>query len=1672
MAAGLFSQFFLLTWKNILLQRRKICVTVFEIILPLVFPVFLIIIRNIADYKPETMNATTFNEESIYSVYMDKVLYVPNTTVIEGLMNNTKKVVKGFANEEDLMNYLQQSNKDNTDYWDTGIVFDPPPSYVSDLPEDITYTIRMRGQWDTEDQYADKSFNPGPAYDWRNDYKVGFLFIKYCLDTAIMEYFNSSVSLPDIKLQRMPYPPYVRNPAANFIRLSIAITTVIGLILPALQLTKEIVYDREKKLKETMRMMGLSSFVYWFSWFFKGFIYLIITFAIVVLILQAGPNKMFEFSDSSLLFFFYLSYAVSVVSYCFLFSTFFNKANTSSYFAGFFFFVTIIPNFALDSKFSDMTKSTKMAICLLNNMAMAFGFTSASEYETKGTGVRWNTFTKPPTVDGDFSFGDTILMLWVDSAIYLLITWYIDGVRPGEYGVPQPFYFPFTKTYWFGGKQIRTTSHQDVEHSPKYFEKEPSGLEIGISMRHLRKVYTAGLKETVAVKDMSLNIFQGQITALLGHNGAGKTTTMSMLTGFIPSTSGSARVNGYDINDDISSVRESLGMCPQHDILFDSLTVKEHLEFYYKLKGCNKAKMKEDIKNTLRIFKIEEKQNDLARNLSGGQKRKLSVAISLVGGSKVIILDEPTSGMDPGARRQMWDILQKFKEDRTIVLSTHFMDEADVLGDRIVIMADGVVKCCGSSLFLKKLYGAGYHLVMVKEPRCDVTKLLETIKSHLSSASLESNVGAELSFLLPTEGSPSFEDLFKDIEENAPKLGISSFGISATTMEEVFLKVKENTGEVNSAYKDDVTDDRHELLHAPEGLSSQQHNTEISDVLDFNMGFKKNTGISAIFQQFRGLMMKKALHTWRSRFMMIIQLAVPILLAIFGLMADHFLNNLIQRPQPPLKLDLEYFPSAITTVTRGPNSTYISENMTKEYEKYFRQRGLQVVEYKANPSSEFNINKFWLDIDHQIGQRPFNSRYVIGFGFSGDDIISYYNGEDSHAIGISLSYTMDFLFKFYFGNSRSIQTINHPFPPIEDRYYSDQGSGLAAFKGLTIALCVLFGLSCLVASFSVFHIREKSSGAKHLQKVSGVGSTVFWLANLTWDFIHYLIPIFLILICFAGFQIPPYTEENRLGIVFLSLFLFGLASITWTYLLHFIFRSPAGGTVAMIIINTVAGLFTLLMVTFLYPSPDTRSASETMDKVFMIVLPHFCLGKTFTNIYVRYALRFQCRKSLGPNVTQMFLTKEQCPTDNYLEWDYPGCGRYLCMMSIQWVVFMIFVHLLDSGVIHRFVNRTLCSTSSGTADSDNDSSINPDSDVLEEAMRVHLAQLDDLMKTDKLIIKNLKKTYGVVDPFHAVKGISVGITEQECFGLLGQNGAGKTTTFKMLTGDVMSSSGNAFINSFSVDSQLQQVHRCLGYCPQFDALIDTLTGREILTLYARMRGIKDREIKRVINDLLDAVTLTKYADKLCGAYSGGNKRKLSTAIALIGDPPFLMLDEPTTGVDPAARRQMWNVLSKVRTSGRTLVLTSHSMEECDALCTKIVIMVNGRFVCFGSPQHLKNKFAQGYTLTVRLARDNNGNAVDSHSLCNHIGKEFPGTEVFDDQQGYLDIQIPHQSLSLAKLFKEMEKTKSEYNVEDYSVHQTSLEQVFLGFTRMQVPPADKKRVCPCCFCCRSKPVVQ
>lgn len=223
----------------------------------------------------------------------------------------------------------------------------------------------------------------------------------------------------------------------------------------------------------------------------------------------------------------------------------------------------------------------------------------------------------------------------------------------------------------------------------------------------------------------------------------------------------------------------------------------------------------------------------------------------------------------------------------------------------------------------------------------------------------------------------------------------------------------------------------------------------------------------------------------------------------------------------------------------------------------------------------------------------------------------------------------------------------------------------------------------------------------------------------------------------------------------------------------------------------------------------------------------------------------------------------------------------------------------------------------------------------------------------------------------------------ECFGLLGINGAGKTSTFKMLTGDLTITSGEAWVRGISLRTQINKVQSKIGYCPQFEALIDEMTCRQTLRMFCRLRGVPTHRIEELTQALAIELNFVRHLDKQVRQCSGGNKRKLSTAVALIGNPVVVYLDEPTTGMDPGAKRHLWNMVNRIRSGGTTVVLTSHSMDECEALCTRLAIMVNGQFKCLGSVQHLKNKFSKGLTLVIKCTT-----TIELPSVKAFIGAHF------------------------------------------------------------------------------------
>lgn len=180
----------------------------------------------------------------------------------------------------------------------------------------------------------------------------------------------------------------------------------------------------------------------------------------------------------------------------------------------------------------------------------------------------------------------------------------------------------------------------------------------------------------------------------------------------------------------------------------------------------------------------------------------------MIGDSKVVILDEPSSGMDTSSRRRLWEMLKENKNGKIIILTTHYMDEADILGDRICIMAEGKIKCCGSSLFLKNRYGVGYNLVIAKKNRNPAPQIDSFVFSRIQGAQKLSEVSSEMTFQLPTESSTLFKDFFTELDNNLDTLGIRSYGVGITTLEEVFLKIAEHPEEVDA--KNISLDENHE----------------------------------------------------------------------------------------------------------------------------------------------------------------------------------------------------------------------------------------------------------------------------------------------------------------------------------------------------------------------------------------------------------------------------------------------------------------------------------------------------------------------------------------------------------------------------------------------------------------------------------------------------------------------------------------------------------------------------------------------------------------------------------------------------------------------------------------------------------------------------------------------
>lgn len=1072
----------------------------------------------------------------------------------------------------------------------------------------------------------------------------------------------------------------------------------------------------------------------------------------------------------------------------------------------------------------------------------------------------------------------------------------------------------------------------------------------------------------IAVDAIDVNVLRGQVMVLLGANGSGKTTTLDMLAGLQAPTNGTIEMDATG----------GIGLCPQKNVLWDELTVYEHVRIFNRLKSTS-FDDKQTMKQLVNDCDLEQKTNAPTRTLSGGQKRKCQLAMMLTGGSSLCMLDEVSSGLDPLSRRKIWDIILAERGKRSMVLTTHFLDEADLLSDDITILSKGKLVAKGSAVALKHELGGGYRVRVYHENNKPLGDELDQVQKkvyHDQTVYHLTDSGAAAKFIAAIE-----------------RAGVHDYQVNGPTIEDVFLKLA-------SEVKEELEKDR-----APSPASDSPVPAE--------KGLQLATGKTLSFVgQAWVLFRKRVTILRRNTWPYLAALFIPI---IAGGLVTFFImdfNALSCEPNAQVAaidqaISLPLFILRGAEIPAGP-----PDSIPRQFFNLLLPQGLNgslrdvtsregLIDYIAANFSSAEPGGVWL------GNQPL-------FNYRG-------NYDMSYAIA-----SQNFL---------DVSLLNVPivtgYTPFQRTFAPSAGDSLQFTLYFGLAMCIY------PAFFALYTNLERLKNVRALHYSNGVRVGPLWLAYTLFDFIIVLLVSLIAIIIFTGVNDFWYGP----GQLFVAFVFYGLAATLACYVVS-LFTTSQLATFAF----AAGGLCSMFLLYFvIYMVLITYSPAALVDR--NVEIAHYTLGLFFPS---------------GNLLRALLLTFNQFSLvcrDNELAsfpgaWDVYGSGiAYSIFQSVAMAIVLVWY---DSGYKPAFLTRR----KHRDVDAEEETAEGVDAEVFTEAKRVDSS-------SDDLRVLHATKAFG---SNVAVQDVTFGVPKGETFALLGPNGAGKSTTIGLIRGDMRPSdrSGEILVGDTSIISKRAAARQFLGVCPQFDAM-DQMTAVEHLRFYARARGVPDVESN--VKQVLHAVGLAQFQGRKAGKLSGGNKRKLSLGIALIGNPSVLLLDEPSSGMDAASKRVMWRTLSSVA-SGRSLVLTTHSMEEADALASRAGIMAR-RMLAVGTADELRKRHGDAYHVHLVHKDAPYTSTANMDKIKAFIKKLFP-TATTEDRvfHGQLRFSVPNDRTArrgasvqdskeskggpgpstnvtsddsgISALFQHLEANKEILGFEYYSVSQATLDQVFLS----------------------------
>ncbi|XP_015191826.1 PREDICTED: uncharacterized protein LOC107074670 isoform X2 [Polistes dominula] len=1515
--------------------------------------------------------------------------------------------MKGFSTESELETYARSLMETNE--FLAGIVFLDKETERSKrsldygLSDNITYKIRMDVDYvPSTTRLKNQFWIPGPESNFIEDlrYLRGFIQLQDAVDRAIIKVKSQKNQNWKTMTQQMPYPCWKHIPFQTTLYESqgLQVCFFFALMMCVGSAVRHIVWERESRNSMVMSVMGLKPWRNTLAWFITSFIELSIVIICISLILLAG--KILPRSNPILVLMLLFDYVFSIVTFCYMISTIFSSASLSAITTVVMFLLTYMPYIIVIAMEAAFGLGYKLFICLSMSTSFCYGCLYIVRKEVQGTGITWKNMWEESSPGDPMSFGLILFMIALDGCIYALIGYFI------------------TKY---------TNSEDDSDVSSLTVNEK----QIGVRFDNVRKVYNTDTGEVVAVDEFTLKLCEGEVTSLLGRNGAGKTTLIKMLTGMVAPTNGEICLNGEE------GYKPEIGVCPQDNVLIGTLTPREHMIFYSKLKGNkNKVAMEKNVNEMLTSLELGRQEHEPVYRLSGGTKRRLCVALAFLGSPKLVILDEPGAGVDPAARRRIWQLIDQYRIGRTVLLSTHHLDEADMLSDTVVVMHKGKILCTGSPLTLKMNHGRGYRL-HVSYPLNDISgesienknleSLQKIIEGVVPNCSISETTGTEVIVNLPFQGkhgnNNDIAQAAKVLEDNQKLLGFLHFSLECDTLERVFLDLcarADNTSMLNQVNMNNSDKVNHI------GLSMSNDGI---DLIDFEPSPKPSA-----LRQVKGLLKKRLWHfakDWRS------PLATFILPTLFVAVAMGF--SLIRPPsvdEPPLALNPRIYDTHSTYFYSIDNSNdpflqHVSlqlhdrfgddyagawqtlPNDTGTCECVDGQQTCQGLSQAVEGLLQILPGRPTLDWIVSTHQEYIEKRYG-GWSLSHwkEDplFVVWYNNKGHHSMPSYLNALNEAILRAS-GVNGHLTTLNHPLKLSSDQL--NRTTLLQRVADVGIALVLLLAFNLVAAQGTKELVRERLSEEKRILYLAGVHPLTYWTTALIWDFLIFGCSICLAVVVFEIFGLSTYVSKDNLAGVCLLLFLFAWAAIPFSHLAEKAFDDSSLSNMVLFCVNTfigVSSLATILVIDILGKSQAAADARDLLHRMLMI-FPQYVLGDALVEL---------SKNDIAAELLKKF------HMDTYkspLGWDLLGV-HYVFLIIIGALLFITNI-IVECRFLPNFRKQNV-----------NYEIVEEDEDVIAERSRVEggMAQ-EDILKTIKLR-KEYSSVYGTNV---AVQNLSIGVQPGKCFGLLGVNGAGKSTIFKMLTTEVIATAGRIVLREKDVDSG-PLCNGEIGYCPQTDALDGFLTPHQCLTIHAEICGLKN--VPKAVESTLKRLDLLKYAHQRVSSLSGGNKRKLCTAIAVIAPVSVILMDEPTSGMDPATKDLVGCVIKHVTKNHSSVILTSHSVADCESLCSRVGILAKAGLRCIGTPQHLKHKFGEGYVAFLRFSKPTSGSDL-RRAIANHI----PQAIVSSRQATAARLLVPkNEEIPVSMIFAKVRMLAEELKSTDYTLSQSSLDQVLVNFS--------------------------